>query len=81
MDLTVGGKCFHNAWKNFLVVFVNHEVSIFVLDYIKQMDFLPCNPTKKSIKEIAWGLTYSLTRCKHFYLIHELLSQNTSCFF
>lgn len=29
-------------------------------------------PHKKSIKEIAWGLIYSLTRCKHFYLRHKL---------
>lgn len=49
MDLAVRGKCFHNAWKNFLVVFINHEVSIFVLDYIKQMDRLSSmQPHKKN---------------------------------
>lgn len=53
MDLTVKGTQFHNPWKIFLVAFINHEASIFVLDDIKQLGFISMQSLKKSIKQIA----------------------------
>lgn len=52
MDLTVKETWFHNPWKIFLVAFINHEVSIFGLDDIKQLDFFPCSPMKNPLNKL-----------------------------
>lgn len=74
MDLTVKGTWSHNPWKIFLVAFINHDMSIFVLDDIKQLDFFPWSPTKHPLSKLPEALYTDQLGVSIFYLSY--ISQN-----